>query len=181
MKTKKMIIVSLCTALMFVFSQLSVPLPFTAVPITMQVFGVILISTLIDYNLSFTTMVIYILLGSIGIPVFSNFTGGFFVLTGPTGGYIIGFLAMSIIIGLANKTNNKAIIFISAYLALIADYILGVGQLKLVTGASLGTALASGLYPFILKDVIITAVAVILAQKIKSMVPKTLLCVSYHK
>ena len=95
MKTKKMIIVSLCTALMFVFSQLSVPLPFTAVPITMQVFGVILISTLIDYKLSFTTMVIYILLGSIGIPVFSNFTGGFFVLTGPTGGYIICLLYTS--------------------------------------------------------------------------------------
>ena len=132
----------------------------------MQVFRVILISTLIDYKLSFTTMVIYILLGSIGIPVFSNFTGGFFVLTGPTGGYIIGFLAMSIIIGLANKTNNKAIIFISAYLALIADYILGVGQLKLVTGGISRDSFGIWALPFILKDVIITAVAVNLHKKL---------------
>lgn len=176
MKTRKMILISLCSALMFVFSQMTIPLPFTAVPLTMQVFGVILISSIMDFSISPVSIFIYLLLGAIGIPVFAGFSGGFTALIGPNGGYLIGFLLMSIVISISAKSKNKVIVFSGAYLGLAIDYIFGVLQLKIVTGMTLGAALAAGLYPFILKDIIMTAAAVIIAAKVKTRIPERILC-----
>ena len=176
MKTKKMVLISLCSALMFVFSQMSIPLPFTAVPLTMQVFGVILISSLMPSSISPVAILIYLLLGAIGIPVFAGFSGGFTALIGPNGGYLIGFLLMSIVTSITAASKNKIVVFTGAYVGLAIDYIFGVLQLKIVTGMTLGAALAAGLYPFILKDIMMTAVAVIIAAKVKSRIPERLLC-----
>lgn len=176
MKTRKIVLISLCSALMFVFSQMSIPLPFTAVPLTMQVFGVILISSLMPSSISPVAILIYLLLGAIGIPVFAGFSGGFTALIGPNGGYLIGFLLMSIVTSITAASKNKIVVFTGAYVGLAIDYIFGVLQLKIVTGMTLGAALAAGLYPFILKDIMMTAVAVIIAAKVKSRIPERLLC-----
>ena len=176
MKTRKIVLISLCSALMFIFSQMTIPLPFTAVPLTMQVFGVILISSLMPPSISPASILIYLLLGAIGIPVFAAFSGGFTALIGPNGGYLIGFLLMSIVTSITATSKNKAIAFFGAYLGLAIDYIFGVLQLKIVTGMTLGAALAAGLYPFIIKDIMMTAVAVIIAAKVKSRIPERLLC-----
>ncbi|MDY5913359.1 MAG: biotin transporter BioY, partial [Inconstantimicrobium porci] len=132
MKTKKMVLISLCSALMFIFSQMTIPLPFTAVPLTMQVFGVILISSLMNNKIGPASILIYLLLGSIGIPVFAGFSGGFTALIGPNGGYLIGFLLMSVVISITASSKNKIIVFTGAYLGLFLDYLLGVLQLKIV-------------------------------------------------
>ena len=176
MKTRKIVLISLCSALMFIFSQMTIPLPFTAVPLTMQVFGVILISSLMPSSISPVAILIYLLLGAIGIPVFAGFSGGFTALIGPNGGYLIGFLLMSIVTSITAASKNKIVVFTGAYVGLAIDYIFGVLQLKIVTGMTLGAALAAGLYPFILKDIMMTAVAVIIAAKVKSRIPERLLC-----
>ncbi|MSR92340.1 biotin transporter BioY [Inconstantimicrobium porci] len=176
MKTRKIVLISLCSALMFIFSQMTIPLPFTAVPLTMQVFGVILISSLMPSSISPVAILIYLLLGAIGIPVFAGFSGGFTALIGPNGGYLIGFLLMSIVTSITAASKNKIVVFTGAYVGLAIDYIFGVLQLKIVTGMTLGAALAAGLYPFIIKDIMMTAVAVIIAARVKNRIPERLLC-----
>lgn len=83
---------------------------------------------------------------------------------------------MSIVTSITAASKNKIVVFTGAYVGLAIDYIFGVLQLKIVTGMTLGAALAAGLYPFILKDIMMTAVAVIIAAKVKSRIPERLLC-----
>lgn len=159
--------IAMATALMAIFSQISIPLPFTAVPITMQVFGVVVIAIVLEEKISAVAMLIFILLGAIGIPVFSNLSGGISVLVGPTGGYIWGFILMAFIIGYAAARKNKELLFLATYISLIIDYLFGVFQLKIVLGLSMEKALMVGAYPFIVKDIIVVALAVVIALMVK--------------
>lgn len=171
---KEMVLIALGAALMAVFSQISFPLPLTAVPITLQVFGVVVISIVLEEKISTVALIIFALLGAIGIPVYSNFSAGVGVLFGPTGGYIIGFIFMAYIVGFFARKDNKVLLIIGSYIGLVIEYIFGVLQLKLALGLTLNQALVSGLYPFIVKDIIVTAlgimVAVILKKRVKRVV-----------
>lgn len=166
LKTRSMVMIGLSTALMAVFSQIAIPLPMTSVPITLQVFGVMLISMILDKKFSSIALIVYALLGAIGVPVFANFSGGAAVLFGPTGGYIIGFIFMAFIIGFFKEKENKVLTIVGAYLGLAVEYAIGVIQLKIILGLSLEQALISGLYPFIVKDIIMVAIGVIIGEVI---------------
>lgn len=154
-------------AILAVLSQFSIPLPISTVPITLQIPAIILISLIYTPKQSFLSVLIFLLLGAIGLPVFANFHGGFNIILGPTGGYLIGFLIMTLVIGYSTKQNKAFIIFIFAYIALAFDYLVGVLQLSFVAHLSIPAALAAGLYPFILKDIIVVFITVLLGLKIK--------------
>lgn len=171
---KELTLVGMSAALMAVFSQIAIPLP-VGVPITLQAFAVVVIAIVLEQKLATLAMLIYTLVGSIGIPVFANLNGGLRVVVGPTGGYIIGFIIMTVIIGFVSKTNQKWKIFIGVYIGLIADYAIGVTQLAFVAKLSLPKALAAGLYPFVIKDIIFAALAAMIALKIKKGLKKELL------
>lgn len=99
-------LIALFTAVMAICSWISIP---TAVPFTLQTLGVFLACGLLGGKRGTITVCVYLLLGVIGIPVFSGFTGGIGHLLGPTGGYIIGFLFSSLVMWAAeaNHTNGK--------------------------------------------------------------------------
>ncbi len=170
---KELTIVGLCAALMAIFSQISIPLP-SGVPITLQPFAVVLISVILEQKLGTLSILIFILIGAIGMPVFANFNSGFSAILGPTGGFLTGFLIMSYIVGSSSKSKSKAIIFLGAYLGLAIDYLVGVGQLSVVANLTIPQALVAGCYPYIVKDIILTAVAVTIGLKIKPIVTKEL-------
>ncbi|MGG7177125.1 biotin transporter BioY [Clostridium paraputrificum] len=163
---KETVLVGMCAALMGIFSQLSIPLP--TVPLTLQVFGVVVIAVVVEGKIGGLSMIIFALLGAIGIPVFANFTAGIGVIAGGTGGFITGFIIMAFIIGWASSKNDKRILFLGAYIGLAIDYIIGVLQLKVVMGLSMQGALAAGCYPFIVKDIIMVSLGVIVALAIKN-------------
>lgn len=165
LSVREMIMVGVGTALMAVFSQLSIPLP--SVPLTLQVFGVVIISVILGKKLGTLSIIVFMLLGAIGLPVFAGFTGGLNIITGATGGYIIGFVFMAFIIGYFIEKDKKALAFIGVYLGLAVDYIFGVIQLKLLMGLTLEGALVAGLYPFIIKDLILTALGIMVAISIR--------------
>ncbi|MBE6050028.1 MAG: biotin transporter BioY [Clostridium sp.] len=169
---KEMVLIALGAAIMAVFSQISFPLPFTTVPITLQVFGVVAISVILEEKISTISLIIFTLLGAIGIPVYSNFSAGIGVLFGPTGGYIIGFIFMAYIVGFSAGRYNKAILVVGTYIGVLIEYIFGVLQLKLVLGLTLEQALVSGLYPFIIKDVIVTALGIMVALIVKKRIKR---------
>ncbi|PMP64216.1 MAG: biotin transporter BioY [Caldimicrobium thiodismutans] len=92
------------TLLLALLSQIRIPLPFTPIPLTLQTFGVLLIGYYLGAKAGFFSILLYLLLGAAGLPFFSGVKGGFLVLSGPTGGYLLGFLAGVYLIGKAKET-----------------------------------------------------------------------------
>ena len=167
---KEITLVGMCAALMAIFSQLSIPLPFTSVPVTLQVFGLVIFSVIVGAKIATLSLIVYVAIGAIGLPVFANFHSGFGVIVGPTGGYIIGFVILAFLIGYASSKENKILLFIVSYIGVVIDLVLGTIQLKIVTGMTMNAALIAGLYPFILKDLIIASIAVVVGLKVKKSV-----------
>lgn len=162
MKSKDLVLVSLFAAIMCIFSIMRIPLP-TPVPFTLQTFGVAITGALLGGYLGAIALIIYTLLGAIGLPVFSGMTGGVQVLAGPTGGFIFGFIIAAFVIGICMnhftyKIPHSVLRFIATFiimtLGLAISYATGTVQLKFVTGLSWQKALAAGVLPFILLDII---------------------------
>ena len=100
-RTKQMVLIALMTAVTCVLGPLSIPLPFSPVPISLTNFAIFLAIFVLGMKSGTISFIIYLLLGAVGVPVFSSFRGGFQVLAGPTGGYLIGFIFLALIMGFA--------------------------------------------------------------------------------
>jgi biotin transport system substrate-specific component len=147
--------------------------PFYPVPITMQTLAVLLVGGLLGPRLGVAAVVSYIALGLVGAPVFHNGLGGPALLAGPTGGYLMGFVPAAYIMGLAGRRGwapsstgrlgalkRLALLAAGAVLAEVAIYALGLPWLAFTTVKDAGTAVTVGLVPFLLGDLVKTAVAV---------------------
>lgn len=102
-RTRQITLIGLMTAITCILAPLSIPLPFSPVPISLTnlvIFISVFILGMKDATISF---LIYLLLGSVGLPVFASFHAGLSVLAGPTGGYLIGFIFLALIQGFAMK------------------------------------------------------------------------------
>ncbi len=105
-KTTYMAETAVCTALLCVLSPLSVPTPIS-VAFTLQVLIVLLVALVLKPVYALTAQILYTLLGIIGLPVFSGWQSGFGVLAGPTGGFLVGFIAASFFVSLAGSRGGK--------------------------------------------------------------------------
>ena len=175
-RTKSVILCALFVALIAICSWISVP---SAVPFTLQTFAVFLTAGLLGTKRSVITIICYIILGSIGVPVFAGFQGGFGVVTGPLGGYIIGFIFTALITGLiiGNFGSKPVPAAAGMALGLIVCYAFGtVWFTYIYTGALTGAGLVSSLsmcvIPFIIPDIIKITLAVILTQRLKKHINK---------
>ncbi len=109
-KLKSMVFVALMAAFLCIFSPISIPLPL--VPITLQTFAVFAASALLGWKKGTLAVLVYLLLGLIGLPVFSGWTGGFSSFATPSGGYIIGFLFTALVTGfLIDRFPNRLWIY----------------------------------------------------------------------
>ncbi len=123
MKLKNLNRIAITTALMVVCAWISIPAP---VPFTLQTFGVFLTAGLLGKNKGTTAVLVYILLGAIGLPVFSGGRGGLGIVLGETGGYIMGFLPAAYLAGLfCEKNKEPFMLFASMVLGLIVCYAAG--------------------------------------------------------
>ncbi len=153
------ILAALFAAITAVLAQVTIPLPL--VPITGQTLAVGLAATILGSRLGTLSMVIYALLGAVGIPVFSEASGGFQVILGPTGGYIIGFIVTAYVIGLIiEKTrSNFTMAMVANVVGMVVTLALGVIQLKFAANLPWDGALAAGVYPFIIGGLVKAAIA----------------------
>ncbi len=136
-------------------AQVRIPLPFTPVPITGQTFAVLLIGAALGSRRGAASLLLYLVEGALGLPVFSGGAAGFAALAGPTGGYLLGFVCAAFLVGLlAERGMDRH--FISALPVFLAGeaviYLFGVTWLATFVGPS--RAFADGLFPFILGDAI---------------------------
>ncbi len=143
-------------------AQISIPLPFTPVPITGQTFAVLLTGALLGSRLGVAAILAYLAEGSAGLPFFAGGAHGFAQVTGPTGGYLVGFLAAAFVVGwLAERGWVRDVPHaVAAMLAgEVAIYVFGLAWLSRYVPAS--QLLALGLTPFIPGDAIKLAAAAI--------------------
>ena len=165
-----MVFASLFAALTAAGAYIQIPIPFSPVPVTLQVFFVLLAGSMLKSKWGSLSMVVYTLLGVAGLPVFAGGSSGIGVLLGPTGGYIFGFIAAAFIVGkLAEKAEHAeksglAINALNMSTGILIIYALGVFQLMLVAEVGLWTAITLGVIPFIPGEIVKTAVAAYIAS-----------------
>lgn len=172
-KITDMVYIGLSAAIIAVCSWISIPL---TVPITLQTMGVVLISGLFGAKRGTLSTLLYILIGAIGVPIFSGFKSGFGVLLGSTGGYIIGFIFMALIVGIvSDKTNKLWALILSMVVGILVCYAFGTAWFAVVYAktnepASLATILGWCVIPFLIPDAIKIALAAVLTNRLKKFV-----------
>ncbi len=175
MSIKNMALAGMFAAFLAVISQISLPMP-SGVPITIQVFGVALVGVILGWKLGVTAVVIYILIGAVGVPVFSNFRGGLSVLTGVTGGYILAWPLMSGLCGIYPKWKNKRLNFVgNILLALVGLAIcecVGGLQWAVLSGTDIRWIATYSMAAFVPKDVVLVIVGVVLGRQMRRMAVK---------
>ena len=158
---------ALLAAVLCILGPLSIPIG--PVPISLTSLALYFMVFLVGPKMSAAACAIYILIGFAGLPVFSGFTGGPQKLAGPTGGYIIGFLPMIMIIGLiAEKAPKNLIIRILAgVIGTVVLYAMGTAWLAQGTGMTFGAALGVGVIPFAGLDFLKICAAAMIAPLIR--------------
>ena len=145
-----------------------VKIPFYPVPMTMQTFVVLFLGISFGYKIGLATICLYLIEGLVGLPVFSNSPErgvGFVYFTGPTMGYLIGFLSACILASFVRKKDNYFIILLKLMLSVSTIYILGVIWLGTLIGWD-KPIVELGVTPFLLAEVFKIILLTILAKKI---------------
>ena len=170
-KTRDIVYMSVFTAMISICSWISIP---ASIPFTLQTMGVFMTVGLLGGKRGTLTVLTYILLGAIGIPVFAGLTGGISVLLGTTGGYIMGFLLSALLMwGIETiMGRNQIVLAFSMIAGLIVCYAFGTAWFMMIytqhSGViGLSTVLGLCVIPFIIPDLIKIGVALFLINRLK--------------
>ncbi len=159
-KLRMMIITALFAAIIGVLAQVTIPLPL--VPITGQTLAIGLAATILGSTYGTISVLLYILLGAVGIPVFAGFSAGVSVIIGPTGGFIVGFIPTAFVIGwyLEKTSLNFVNAMVANTIGMLITLSFGAVWLKVAADLSWGAALLGGFAPqFIIVGLIKAALA----------------------
>lgn len=156
---------ALMTALICVTAPLQIPLG--AVPLTLQTFVITLSGAMLGAKRGCASAIAYVLLGAVGLPVFTGFSGGLGALLGPTGGFLIGFPLLAAFCGMLRGRPMPLQILCGVFGLLLMD---AIGTLHLMNVADMGlsAALIAGVWPFLAKDIACVALGCIAARKISA-------------
>ena len=173
-RTLDLAYIALFAVLMAVCAWITVPLPKPLVQFTMQTFAMFTALLVLGGRRGLYVMVVYLLLGAVGMPVFSGFRGGMGVLLDTTGGYIIGFAASALLYWLvtAKWGDSLPVAIIACVLGLAVCYAFGTAWFLVVYARNSGpiglaTALGWCVFPYIIPDLVKLALAVVLSRRVK--------------
>ncbi len=166
-KTQDLVLCALFAALTAVLSQIAIPIQ--PVPINLATFSVFMAGSVLGARRGAISQAVYVLLGAVGLPVFSSFTGGMGILFGPTGGYIFGYIAAAWLVGLlAAHCREKAYLLILAMVAGLAlCYLLGTAWYIVITHTGFVESLLLCVVPFLPGDAAKILVAALLAPVLR--------------
>ena len=167
-KTAEMTKMALMVAMNCVSAYIIIPLPFSLSPLALQTLIVNLTGYVLNAKQAFMTMLVYLLVGLAGVPVFTGGSAGPGKLFGPTGGYIIGFLVTAVFLAYlkGEKYNFKRYALLGCVIGIPLIYVFGVVQLKLITGMGWDKAIMTGALPFIPLDIVKCLAAAVIAGPI---------------
>lgn len=169
-----LVYIAMFTSIIIICAQIQIP---AAVPFTLQTLAVFIAGGLLGWKRGTICLLIYILLGLIGIPVFSGFKGGAGVLLGPTGGYLIGFIFTAFIVGIiSDKFGRKLIpLVLSMILGLFICYLFGTIWFVILYNSSansmsISSALMMCVVPYLPFDALKIIASVILINRIDKVI-----------
>lgn len=167
-KTAEMTKMALMVAMNCVSAYIIIPLPFSLSPLALQTLIVNLTGYVLNAKQAFMTMLVYLLVGLAGVPVFTGGSAGPGKLFGPTGGYIIGFLFTAVFLAYfrGEKYSFKRYALLGCVIGIPLIYVFGVVQLKLITGMGWDKAIMTGALPFIPLDIVKCLAAAVIARPI---------------
>lgn len=142
-----------------------ISIPFFPVPFTLQTLFILLAGTVMK-RYAVIPVSLYVGLGVLGLPVFHNGMAGPGILLGPTGGYLIGFIAAALIAGLAYESSSRYVRIGGLAAATAAIYAGGAAWLMYSLGISFPVAFATGVLPFIIGDIVKASAAYLIAERI---------------
>ena len=162
-KIRDICFISVFAAIIAVCAQISIPMP-AGIPFTFQTFAVPLAGIILGAKRGMLSSTVYVLIGLIGLPVFSGFKGGIGVLFSSTGGFILSFPLMALCVGIfseissSKKIKNKFFKIILIIIGLISgagiNYLFGILMFSILTSGSLQSAFTACVMPFIPVDII---------------------------
>lgn len=159
----KMATIALMAAVLAILSPIT--LPIGPIPFTLGLLGVFFVGAMLPPAAAMASIGIYMLLGVVGLPVFSGFRGGPQVLAGPTGGYLLGYFLLALVLSMAAaRTRHFGLQLLAGACGLALCYGVGTLWYMVVSGASFLSGLMLCVVPFILLDLLKLTVAVLLAR-----------------
>ena len=173
--TRDLVLCAFCAAVTCILAPISVPLA-GEVPISLATFAVLLSGILLGGRLGALSQLIYVLLGSVGVPVFAGWTGGIGITLGMTGGYIIGYIPMAFIAGFlyfrfgwnSSGFRKYAAMFISMFIATAVLYLIGTAWFIAQTKMTLAASMAACVIPFLPGDLIKIIAVMLVAPPIET-------------
>lgn len=156
-------------ALTAIAAQVSVNLPFTPVPVSGETFAVLLVGTALGSRLGTASQALYVLTGLVGLPVYTDATGGWHAATGANGGYLVGFIVAAAVLGaLAERRQDREVL--TAIPAMLTGtaviYTFGAVWLAADLSVPLAQAVERGVAPFLIGDTIKLAAAGLLVPAV---------------
>ena len=164
--SKNMTKIAVMTAVICILGPLSIPIG--PVPISLTPLTILLSVYILGTASGSVATLLYVFLGAVGLPVFGGFTGGFGIIAGPTGGYIIGYVFLALISGwfIEHFYNMVWVQYMGMCLGMAVLYAFGTAWLAYVAHMTFAEALAAGVLPFIAVDMIKMAVSIILGRAV---------------
>lgn len=173
-RTRMITFSALMAAVICVLGPISLPIPISPVPISLGILAVYAAVYALGMKYGLISTLLYILLGFVGLPVFSSFSGGAAKLLGPTGGYIIGYIFTVLIAGffIDRFENRRVLHIVGMALGTAVCYAFGTAWLAYQGGMSFKAALVAGVIPFIPVDCVKIVIASAFGPKLRATVKK---------
>ena len=170
LNVKQLALTGLMTAVLCILGPIALNIPISPVPISLGFLGIYFICSVLGMKLGTLSVIVYILLGLAGLPVFTNFTGGPGKLFGPTGGYIIGYIFMALICGFfVDKSGGRLLlILVGMVLGSMVGYLFGTLWLAYQQSIGFVQALFLGVVPYLPFDAAKLIVGAVIGSKLRS-------------
>ena len=173
-RTRNLTLIGLMTAILCILGPFSIPIPVSPVPLSLTNFAVYITVYTLGMKSGTVSVLVYLCLGTAGLPVFSSFSGGLGKLAGPTGGYLIGFIFLALIQGFLMKAfpgkNTAAVI--GMILGMAVCYLFGTAWLAIQMGLTFPAALSIGVLPYLPGDGVKIIIAAIAGPKLRTAVQR---------
>lgn len=162
-----LVLCAMFAALMSICSQIQIPLPM--VPINLALFGAHLCGAILGAKYGTLSLIVYVLMGMVGLPVYAGFSGGVAVLFGKTGGYIIGYVLDAFVVGWLVHRWGKGFVRCCGAMVIgaVVCYIFGTVWFMYVTGLGLWVSLIYCVFPFLAGDAVKIVLAAYLTRRLK--------------
>ncbi len=164
MKLSKISQIAILTAIFSIIAPIAIPVPFSPVPISLATFIVYFYSYNLKLRDCLFIIILYLVLGTIGLPIFAGYNSGLQVLLGPTAGYIYGYLFIIIFIYIFKKSNHKTVHFLGFIMGTATCYLIGTVWLSFYLKIRFFDALLIGVLPYLFGDIIKISFTILISR-----------------